>query len=256
MSAATGDQAGPVGAERSTAPALRLEHVDAGYGRLRVLEDISLEVGREEVVGVLGANGAGKTTLLRAIAGVIRPRAGTIAMFGERIDGRSAHELTRTGIGHVPSGRELFAEMSVEDNLQMGGYGTSRDRRKELHAAVLDLFPRLGQMLKRRAGALSGGEQQMLAVGRALMTDPRVLLLDEPSTGLAPRIVSTLFDGLRRLIERGDMSILLVEQNAGLALSVSRRAYVLDTGRCVLSGTAREIREDERVVGAYLGGGA
>jgi branched-chain amino acid transport system ATP-binding protein len=237
----------------ATQPLLRIEHVDAGYGTLRVLRDISLEVGAEEVVSVLGANGAGKKTLLRTIAGVLVPREGTIAFAGEDIGGRAAHALARAGIGHVPSGRELFAGMTVEDNLRMGGFAVARDRCEEIRERVLDLFPTLKDKLRRRAGSLSGGEQQMVAIGRALMTDPKLLLLDEPSTGLAPKVVGSLFEALRRLTESTDMSILLVEQNAGLALSFGNRAYVLEVGRCVLSGPSDELREDKRVLNAYLG---
>ena len=239
--------------EPAGVPALKLEGVHAGYGGLRVLHDVSLEVGHNEVVSVIGANGAGKTTLLRAIAGVLRAGEGTIEFFGERVERRPSHELTKAGIGHVPSGRELFPMLTVEDNLQLGAYGVPRERRQELHDGVLELFPALGNMLKRDAGALSGGQQQMLAVGRALMTDPRLLLLDEPSTGLAPKIVASLFDALRQLLHRGDMSILLVEQNVGLALSLARRAYVLETGRIVVSGEAEALKQDERVLAAYLG---
>ena len=243
------------GGSTATALALKVDHIHAGYGSLRIIHDVSLEVATDEVVSVLGANGAGKTTLLRAISGIIRPRQGAIELLGERIDGRPPHARAAAGIGHVPSGRELFPELTVDDNLLLGGQTVARERREQLHAEVIDLFPALGNMLKRRAGALSGGQQQMLAVGRALMTDPKLLLLDEPSTGLAPKVVAALFDVLRRLIERGDMSILLVEQNAGLALSVARRAYVLETGRCVASGSAAELKQDERVIKAYLGAG-
>jgi branched-chain amino acid transport system ATP-binding protein len=232
---------------------LAVENVDAGYGTLRVLRDVSMEVGTEEVVSVLGANGAGKTTLLRTIAGVLTPRAGSITLAGESIAGRSAHTLVGAGIGHVPSGRELFPNMTVEENLRMGAFGIQKAREAEIHSRVLELFPTMRDKLRRRAGSLSGGEQQMVAIGRALMTDPKLLLLDEPSTGLAPKVVGALFDALRQLIATTDMSILLVEQNAGLALAFAKRAYVLEVGRCVLSGPAEELREDPRVLSAYLG---
>jgi branched-chain amino acid transport system ATP-binding protein len=224
----------------------------AGYGALRVLHEVSLTVERNEVVGVLGANGAGKTTLLRAIAGAVRPQGGSVTLLGRPVTGLPDHEVTRAGVGHVPSGRELFADMSVEDNLAMGGHSVPAARAAELRERVLELFPALAAMLDRRAGSMSGGEQQMLAFGRALMTDPSLLLLDEPSTGLAPAIVASLFDALRQLIAEGGMSVVLVEQNAGLALEVVERAFVLRQGRIVLSGTAAELR-DAHLVDAYLG---
>jgi branched-chain amino acid transport system ATP-binding protein len=235
-----------------TGPALEVADLVAGYGALRVLHGVSMTVQRNEVVGVLGANGAGKTTLLRAIAGSVRPQGGSIALLGRPITGLPDHEVTRAGVGHVPSGRELFADMSVEDNLAMGGHSVPAARGAELREKVLELFPALAAMLDRRAGSMSGGEQQMLAFGRALMTDPSLLLLDEPSTGLAPAIVASLFDALRQLIGSGDMSVVLVEQNAGLALEVVERAFVLRQGRIVLSGTAAELR-DAHLVDAYLG---
>jgi branched-chain amino acid transport system ATP-binding protein len=235
-----------------TGPALEVADLVAGYGALRVLRGVSMTVQRNEVVGVLGANGAGKTTLLRAIAGSVRPQGGSIALLGRPITGLPDHEVTRAGVGHVPSGRELFADMSVEDNLAMGGHSVPAARAAELREKVLMLFPALAAMLDRRAGSMSGGEQQMLAFGRALMTDPSLLLLDEPSTGLAPAIVASLFDALRQLIGSGDMSVVLVEQNAGLALEVVERAFVLRQGRIVLSGTAAELR-DAHLVDAYLG---
>jgi branched-chain amino acid transport system ATP-binding protein len=224
----------------------------AGYGALRVLHEVSLTVERNEVVGVLGANGAGKTTLLRAIAGAVRPQGGSVTLLGRPVTGLPDHEVTRAGVGHVPSGRELFADMSVEDNLAMGGHSVPAARAAELRERVLELFPALAAMLDRRAGSLSGGEQQMLAFGRALMTDPSLLLLDEPSTGLAPAIVASLFDALRQLIAEGGMSVVLVEQNAGLALEVVERAFVLRQGRIVLSGTAAELA-GAHLVDAYLG---
>jgi len=233
-------------------PALEVRDLTAGYGALRVLHDVRLQVGRDEVVGVLGANGAGKTTLLRAVAGVVRPQAGSVVLLGRDVSALPDHARTRAGVGHVPSGRELFADMSVEDNLAMGGRSLTSARAAELRDRVLQLFPALGGMLDRRAGSMSGGEQQMLAFGRALMTDPALLLLDEPSTGLAPAIVASLFDALRELIAEGGMSVVLVEQNAGLALEVVQRAYVLRQGRVVLEGTAEQLRGGD-LVDAYLG---
>ncbi|GAC1374297.1 MAG: ABC transporter ATP-binding protein [Acidimicrobiales bacterium] len=231
---------------------LEVSDLTAGYDGLRVLHGVSLTVRHNEVIGILGANGAGKTTLLRAIAGAIRPTGGCVTLLGHDVTGQPDYVLTAKGIGHVPSGRELFPDLSVEDNLAMGAYRVSSPRAKELRAGVLELFPSLTKMLARRAGALSGGEQQMVAVGRALMTDPALLLLDEPSTGLAPAVVASLFNALRRLIERGGMSVVLVEQNAELALSVVGRAYVLQQGRFVVSGTASELHHT-KLVDAYLG---
>jgi branched-chain amino acid transport system ATP-binding protein len=205
------------------------------------------------VVAVLGANGAGKTTLLRTIAGILHPKQGEIRMFGDSIRDVSAHQLTRRGIGHVPSGRELFPELSVEDNIMLGGFSARRERRQALRRRVLGLFPAVADLLDRPAGRLSGGEQQMVAIGRALMTDPRILLLDEPSTGLAPKLVSALFDSLGWLIREEGVAVLLVEQNAKLALTLADRAYVLEQGRCDLTGRAADIAGDPRVVAAYLG---
>ncbi|KAF0957811.1 ABC transporter ATP-binding protein [Rhodococcus sp. T7] len=231
---------------------LVVDGLTTGYGRLRVLHEVSLTVAKNEVVGILGANGAGKTTLLRSIAGAIRPTDGTVMLLGKDVTGQPDHVLTRAGVGHVPSGRELFSDLSVEANLAMGGYALPRARAAELRSQVLDLFPTLARMLDRRAGALSGGEQQMVAFGRALMTDPSLLLLDEPSTGLAPAIVASLFEALRQLITNSTMSVVLVEQNAALALEVVQRAYVLRQGRIVLDGSANELK-GETIVAAYLG---
>jgi branched-chain amino acid transport system ATP-binding protein len=231
---------------------LEVKDLVAGYGLLRVLEGVSLTVGKGEVVGVLGANGAGKTTLLRAIAGVVRPTDGTVTLLGERVDGQPDYVLARKGIGHVPAGRELFPAMSVDDNLALGAYALPRARADELKARVLELFPALATMGKKRAGDLSGGQQQMLAVGRALMTDPHLLLLDEPSTGLAPVIVATLFEAMQRLVEEHGMSIILVEQNAGLALKLAQRGYVIQHGHVALSGTSEELKAEGALVKAYL----
>ncbi|MGH7038198.1 MAG: ABC transporter ATP-binding protein [Stellaceae bacterium] len=233
-------------------PVLALEGVSAGYGALTILHDVSLHLGAAEVVVVLGANGAGKTTLFRAIAGLIAPRSGHIRLSGEAIGGRPAYAVTRAGIGHVPSGRELFPQLSVGDHLDLGGRLCPPPRRAVLRTRMFELFPVLAQRLSQRAGTLSGGEQQMLAIARALMTDPRVLLLDEPSTGLAPRIVLAVFEILPLLQAQG-VSVLLAEQSLTLGLSAADRAYVIDHGRIVLSGTAAELANDQRVVDTYLG---
>ena len=236
----------------SPAPALAVEEVTAGIGPLTILDGLSLELGAGEVVVVLGANGAGKTTLLRTIAGLLAPRRGHIRLFGEPIEGRPAHQITRAGIGHVPSGRELFPRLTVADHLELGGRLSPSARRAELRRRMLAMFPVLGARLGQRAGTLSGGEQQMLAIARALMTDPRVLLLDEPSTGLAPKIVLSVFRTFPVLREQG-VSILLAEQSLALGLSAADRAYVVDQGRIVLSGAARALASDHRVVDTYLG---
>jgi branched-chain amino acid transport system ATP-binding protein len=246
-------QAAPASAERP--PILTVDDVYAGYGDITVLRGVSLHVSPEEVVAVLGANGAGKTTLLRTIAGVLPARRGEILLSGESIRGIPAHRLTRHGIGHVPSGRELFPELSVDDNLMLGALSAPRDRRQALRRRVLSLFPAVAELLNRPAGRLSGGEQQMVAIGRALMTDPHVLLLDEPSTGLGPKVVSALFESLGWLIREEGLAVLLVEQNTKLALTLADRAYVLEQGRCDLSGRAADIAGDPRVIAAYLGHG-
>jgi branched-chain amino acid transport system ATP-binding protein len=233
-------------------PALIVEELVAGIGPLTILQGISLEVGANEVAVVLGANGAGKTTLLRAIAGLLPPRAGRIRLFGEPLEGRAPHLVARAGLGHVPSGRELFPRLSVGDHLDLGGRLCAPARRAELKQRLLTMFPALAERLRQPAGTLSGGEQQMVAIARALMTDPRVLLLDEPSTGLAPKIVLSVFQALRKLREHG-VSIVLAEQSVTLGLSLADRGYVIDHGRIVLSGTAAELSGDKRVVDTYLG---
>lgn len=240
------------GEETAAVPALTLEGVVAGVGPLTILDGVSLVLGAREVVVVLGANGAGKTTLLRTIAGLLPPRTGRIRLFGEPIEGRAAHLITRARIGHVPSGRELFPRLTVGDHLVLGGQRLLPARRSELRERTLAMFPVLGQRLNQRAGTLSGGEQQMLAIGRALMTDPSVLLLDEPSTGLAPKIVLAVFQTFPMLREQG-VSVLLAEQSLTLGLSTADRAYIMDQGRIVLSGTARELANDHRVADTYLG---
>jgi len=233
-------------------PALSVEGVVAGIGPLTILQGVSLTVGAGEVVVVLGANGAGKTTLLRTIAGLLAPRAGSIRLFGAPIEGRPAHRITRAGIGHAPSGRELFPRLSVGDHLDLGGRLCAPARRAELRARMLAMFPVLAERIGQRAGTLSGGEQQMLAIARALMTDPRVLLLDEPSTGLAPKIVLSVFRTFPELRRQG-VSILLAEQSLALGLTAADRAYVIDQGRIVLAGTAAELAADPRVADTYLG---
>jgi branched-chain amino acid transport system ATP-binding protein len=234
------------------APALLVEDVVAGVGPLTILDGVSLEVGTNELVVLLGANGAGKTTLLRTVAGLLKPRRGRIRLHGEAIEGRRPHLVTRAGIGHVPSGRELFPRLTVADHLELGGRFCAPERRAELRERVLSMFPALAPRLHQHAGTLSGGEQQMVAIARALMTNPRVLLLDEPSTGLAPKVVLAVFETLPMLRQQG-ISVLLAEQSLSLGLAATDRAYVIDHGRIVLSGKAAEFVGDRRIIDAYLG---
>ncbi len=241
-----------VAAARAVSSALAIEDVVAGFGPLTILHGVSLEVASGGVTVLLGATGAGKTTLLRTVAGLLAPRSGRILLFGEPIGGRAAHLVARAGVGHVPSGRELFPRLSVADHLELGARLCMPERRPELRERVLGLFPEIAARLRQQAGTLSGGEQMMVAIARALMTDPRVLLLDEPSAGLAPKVVLSIFRMLPRLLNQG-MSVLLAEQSLRSALSVASRAYVLRDGRIVLSGTPAELAADAAIVKAYLG---
>ncbi len=231
---------------------LQLESLSASYRGLKALQGISLTVNAGEIVTVVGANGAGKSTLLKSIAGQVAIE-GAIRFDGEDISGLASHKIARLGINLVPEGRRLFPRLTVNDNLRLGAYAKrgDPDRFKPLDL-VFDLFPRLGERLKQRAGTLSGGEQQMLAIGRALMTQPRLLMLDEPSQGIMPRLVDDIFAAVVRIRALG-VTILLVEQRLSEALSIADRAYVLQTGRVVMSGTAAEIAADESVRKAYLG---
>ncbi|MGE5689485.1 MAG: ABC transporter ATP-binding protein [Pseudomonadota bacterium] len=233
------------------APLLELRTVEARYGTVAVLHGVSLAVGDGEVVAVLGANGAGKTTTLRAISGTVR-RSGRILLGGEPI-GRTPEAVARQRVAHVPEGRGTFVELTVEENLRLGAYarrdrGVSTDLER-----VLEWFPRLRERLDQQAGTLSGGEQQMLALGRALMLSPRLLLLDEPSLGLAPLVVAELFGIVRRLNEEEGVAVLVVEQNATLALDAASRAYVLEAGRVAVEGTSAELRAHDDVRRSYLG---
>ena len=232
-------------------PLLQVEGIEVRYGAIAALKGISFEVREGEVVALLGANGAGKTTTQKTISGMMRPVRGSISLEGKRIDGIPAHNLIRLGICHVPEGRHVFPRMTVAENLDMGAFRFRTVDRKDLDR-VLDLFPRLRERLKQQAGTLSGGEQQMLAIGRALMGKPRLLLLDEPSMGLAPMIVAQIFEIIREINQSG-VTVLLVEQNAAQALSNADRGYVLETGEIVLHGTGPELLADERVRAAYLG---
>ncbi len=234
--------------------ALDVEGLEVGYGRIGVVHGVSLRVPEGGVVCLIGANGAGKTTILRTISGLVRPRAGRIGFGGVDITGRAAHRIAAAGLRQVPEGRQCFAELTVAENLVIGAYlvpGRAEIARRQ--DAVLGRFPRLRERLGQFAGSLSGGEQQMLAIGRALMGAPRLLLLDEPSMGLAPLFVEEIFAIIAALKADGT-TILLVEQNASAALDVSDHAYVLETGRIVLEGPAAAVAADPAVAAAYLGG--
>lgn len=231
---------------------LTLENVTASYGRLRVLHDVKMAVRSGEVVALLGANGAGKTTMLRAISGLIRPTAGRVLFDGDDVTGLPPHAIVRRGVVHVPEGRELFSRLTVRENLEVGADARGREHRSESLALVHEFFPVLADRAGQHAGSLSGGEQQMLAIGRALMSRPRLLMLDEPSLGLAPLLVSALFKAVTQIRETG-ITILLVEQNAKQALQLSDRAYVLENGLVVLDGQAKDLAHDPRVQRAYLG---
>jgi len=230
---------------------LELDRVEARYGPVQALRDVSLTVGEGEVVAVLGANGAGKTTTLRAISGTVS-RAGSIELDGKALKG-GPEAAARMGVAHVPEGRGTFVDLTVNENLKLGAY-TRRDRRaKQDIKRIAEYFPWITERGGQRAGTLSGGEQQMLALGRALMSRPRLLLLDEPSLGLAPMVVREFFRTVRELNEREGLTVLLVEQDARIALSVSSRAYVLEVGRVALTGTSDQLRADESVRRSYLG---
>jgi branched-chain amino acid transport system ATP-binding protein len=231
---------------------LSVDGLKSAYGRIEVLHGVSLEVRAGEIVTLVGANGAGKTTLLRTLSGVQAISAGSITFEGRPIERVASHARVGLGITQVPEGRQLFAPLSVEDNLALGAWSRrSSDSGAEL-ARVYEMFPMLMSMRRTPAGALSGGQQQMLAIGRALMAKPRLLLLDEPSMGLAPILVDQILSAIRGL-QRDGLTILLVEQNASAALAIADRAYVLETGRVTVSGPAAEIRSDRRVREAYLG---
>ena len=234
-------------------PLLEIEDMHSYYGHIHALQGISLTVEEGEVVTLIGSNGAGKTTTLRSIHGILPPKEGRIVFAGEEIQGTPAHELIGRGIAQSPEGRKIFFRMTVLENLEMGAY--HRNDRSEIQQdmdRVFELFPRLKERTKQEAGTMSGGEQQMLAIGRALMSRPRLLLLDEPSMGLAPVLVERIFQTIREINEQGT-TILLVEQNANVALEIATRGYVLETGKIVNSASAEKLREDPKVREAYLG---
>jgi branched-chain amino acid transport system ATP-binding protein len=232
---------------------LEVKGLDVSYGDVPALRGVSMTVGEGESVSALGANGAGKSTLLRAISGLLRPRRGTIELDGTRLDRLPVYEIAALGIAHVPEGRRMLPDMSVEENLELGAYlPRPKARRQETLAWIYEIFPRLAERRRQRAGTLSGGEQQMLAVGRGLMLRPRILMLDEPSLGLAPIVVDMTFEKIAEVRRQG-IAILLVEQNVQRALGLTDRGYVLEQGRIVLQGTSRELLENPHVKVAYLG---
>ena len=233
---------------------LELTHVHTRYGKVECLKGVSFRIEKGEIVAILGANGAGKTTVLKTISGLIRPASGDVLFKGRSIAGLPVPEIVALGIAHVPEGRKIFQKLDVRENLELGAF-LRRDKagiRKDLDE-IFETFPVLKNRMSQKAGTLSGGEQQMLAIGRGLMSKPSVLILDEPSLGLAPILVSTIFQMIRKIHSRG-MTILLVEQNARMALKTASRAYVLETGSVVLEGSAREVEASEAIQCAYLGG--
>ena len=232
---------------------LTVDNINSYYGAIHAIKGISLDVNQGEVVTLIGANGAGKSTTLHTISGLMRSKTGDIKFMGESIAKTPAHKIVELGISHVPEGRRIFQGMTVHENLEMGAFVTKSDRIAHNLEYVYDQFPRLKERMTQIAGTLSGGEQQMLAMGRALMSDPKLLMLDEPSMGLAPLLVDQIFDIIKNLNKNGT-TILLVEQNALMALSVADRAYVIETGRITLSGTGAELSKSDAVKKAYLGG--
>ena len=232
---------------------LKVDNINVYYGAIHAIKGISFEVNEGEIVTLIGANGAGKSTTLQTVSGLLRSRTGSIEFNGENISHVPAHKLVYKGLAQVPEGRRIFLQMSVEENLEMGAFTQKNAGIDADLESVYEQFPRLRERKKQIAGTLSGGEQQMLAMGRALMSHPKLLMLDEPSMGLAPILVEQIFDIIRQLHKNGT-TILLVDQNAQMALSVADRAYVLETGKITLSGTGKELAESDEVRKAYLGG--
>ena len=232
---------------------LKVDNINVYYGAIHAIKGISFEVNEGEVVTLIGANGAGKSTTLQTVSGLLHSRTGSIEFAGENLAKIPPHLIVRKGLAQVPEGRRIFQQMSVEENLEMGAYTRDKSELEGDLEMVYKQFPRLLERRRQIAGTLSGGEQQMLAIGRALMSHPKLLMLDEPSMGLAPILVEQIFDIIRQLNEAGT-TILLVEQNAQMALSVAHRAYVMETGKITLSGTGKELAESDQVRKAYLGG--
>lgn len=231
---------------------LKVNNINVYYGPIHAIKDISFEVNPGEVVALIGANGAGKSTVLKTISGLLRTKTGSITFDGQDITKTDAHKIVDKGLAHVPEGRRIFLQMTVMENLDMGAYTTKVSSAKD-YDSVFQHFPRLKERRKQVAGTLSGGEQQMLAMGRALMIHPKLLMMDEPSMGLAPILVEQIFDIIKELNKSGT-TILLVEQNAGMALEIADRAYVLETGNIILSGTGEELAQSDEIRKAYLGG--
>ena len=254
MSTTPANMASLTGERKNGVAALELRNVHTFYGHIHAIKGVSLRVDQGEIVTLIGANGAGKTTTLRTISGIQQPREGQVLLNGQRIDRLPPHRIVEMGICQSPEGRRIFSRMSVQENLEMGAFAR-RDAAVAIRADLertLELFPRLKERLRQRGGTLSGGEQQMLAVGRALMSRPRILLLDEPSMGLAPMLVETIFNTIVEINHQG-VAVLLVEQNALMALNVAHRGYVLETGRIVLEDEAHALQRNEQVQKAYLG---
>ncbi|GAA1765574.1 ABC transporter ATP-binding protein [Luedemannella helvata] len=238
----------------ATGPMLTLNDIHVYYGNIAAVKGVTIDVNEGEIVTLIGSNGAGKSTTLRTISGLLKPRKGNVTFLGRRIDGINAHDIVGLGIAQSPEGRRIFPKMTVSENLDLGAF--LRKDKAEIAAdkeRMLELFPRLRERIAQKAGTMSGGEQQMLAVARALMARPKLLLLDEPSMGLAPVLVDLIFDTIKRIREQGT-TVLLVEQNALAALGIADRAYVLESGTLKLAGSAAELRQDDDIVKAYLGG--
>ena len=233
---------------------LKLINVSAGYGPIEVLHSISIDFGTDKIVAVLGANGAGKSTLVKTISGVVKPKKGSIIFDDIDITGKDPSELSKLGIVHVPEGRHIFPNLTVKENLLMGGYFRSSKENDETLSFVFELFPILKERMNQSAGTLSGGEAQMLAIGRGLMGNPKLILLDEPSLGLAPKVISEIFRVIKRLSDEQGLNVFLVEQNAKKALDIADSAYVLVLGKIVLSGKTEELKQNEEVRKLYLGG--
>lgn len=232
---------------------LEIEDIHVYYGAIHALKGVSFTVEEGEIVALIGANGAGKSTVLKTVSGLLHPRSGSVSFLGQDVTRMEAYKLLRLGLAHVPEGRRIFLQMTVQENLEMGAFTRNDSHKKEDLERMFALFPRLKERRKQVAGTLSGGEQQMLAMSRALMNNPQLLMLDEPSMGLAPILVDQIFDIIRELHAAGT-TILLVEQNASKALEIADRAYVLETGAITLSGTGKELASSDAVRKAYLGG--
>lgn len=232
---------------------LKVNNLNVYYGIIQAINNISFEIFEGEIISLIGSNGAGKTTTLQAISGIIPIKSGEISFNGENILNLEAHKLISLGISHVPEGRRIFMELTVSENLDLGGYIQNSKENEKMKEYVYELFPRLKERKDQLAGTMSGGEQQMLAIGRALMTKPTLLILDEPSMGLSPLLVKEIFDIIVRINKENNVTILLVEQNANMALSISDRAYVLETGKIILAGSGKELRNNNEIKKAYLG---